>query len=304
MFKRRQHRKNYRKGRKAGGRFNFLNRFAFCFKMITGGALLVTVSGLFILIHDFLTQCDYFRAQSLTIEGNQRLSQKQITHQAQIKAGMNILAVNLSLARERLLANPWIAEVEISREIPPGLKIKIKEHTPLAIVDLGRKFLIDAKGEIFKEWSPSDPHHLPFVSGLNMSDITAYAQEDLFGLSPKNGYDDPSADEQKHDSPLGAVMNVLRLGMETGSVLPNERIQQIRVDREMGLSLQALFEVKTIYLGYHNYSDKYAMLKSILAFLNKKGGFANLERIDLDNLNRIVVSPVIGEVPANNDKEI
>jgi len=304
VLKRRQQRKNYHNGRKAGGRLKFLSRLMFCFKIITGCALLVAVSGIFILLHDFLTQCDYFRTQSFTIEGNQRLSQKQITDQAQIKAGMNILAVNLSLARKRLLAHPWIAEVEIRREIPPGLNIKIKEHTPLAIVDLGRKFLINPKGEIFKEWSPSDPYHLPVVSGLKMSDITAYAKDDPAGLSRKTDYDGQPEDERKHYSPLDAVMQVLRLGMETGSVLPNEHIIRIRVDREIGLSLQAFSEVKTINLGYHNYSDKYAMLKSIIAFLNNKGGFPNLDRIDLNNLNRIVVNPIIGEVPANNDKEI
>ena len=97
----------------------------------------------------------------MVIEGNQRLSGKQIAEQAQVEEGMNILAVNLTLARKRLLSHPWIAEAEVLREVPSGIKIRIREHAPLAIVDLGRRFLINEKGEIIKAWTASDPAAFP-----------------------------------------------------------------------------------------------------------------------------------------------
>ena len=167
MFKRKKPRKNYRKGAKAKPRFAFLHRFLIGFNVVVGIAALLATSGLFILAHDLITQCDYFRAQSLKIEGMQRLTGKQIVQQARVSKGVNVMAVNLSMVRKRLKAHPWIAEAEVRREIPSGLYIRIKEQVPLAIVDLDRKYIINEHGQVFKEWTASDPDTLPLVSGCN-----------------------------------------------------------------------------------------------------------------------------------------
>ena len=147
--------------------FGFLRRFLIGFNVAVGLAALLVTSCFFILIHDVITQCDYFKAQSLKIKGMQRLSAKQIAQQARVMKGMNVMAVNLSMVRKRLKAHPWIAEAEVRREIPSGLYIHIKEHAPLAIVELDRKYIINEQGQVFKEWTPSDPDTLPRISGLN-----------------------------------------------------------------------------------------------------------------------------------------
>jgi len=304
VLKSKKPRKNYRKGRKTKKHSEFVGRLMLCLRAVGGIALVVVVSAVFVFSYDFLTQCDHFKAQGLVIEGNQRLSKEQIAEQAQLRPGMNILAANLPQARKRLLAHPWISEVEVFREIPPGLTIKIKEHAPLAIVDLGRKFLINDKGEIFKEWSPTDPHNLPLVSGLEISDLTAH-DRNLTAVSGLNaGSQIQATAEQIHAAPLDAVMDVLRLGKEKGSILPNDRIQQIRVDREIGITVQLLSEARMINLGYNDYSNKYNALKAIFSFLNNESGFPDVDRIDLNNLNRIVVSPSRLTPPPGDDKEV
>ncbi|MDP4978978.1 MAG: FtsQ-type POTRA domain-containing protein, partial [Desulfobacterales bacterium] len=107
-----------------------MGRILLGFKWVAAVAAVAAVSAFFILVHDILTQCDYFKISRLTIEGAQRLTEKEIAQQAQVGKGVNILAVNLSLVRKRLLAHPWIAEAGVSREIPSGLSNRIKEHTP------------------------------------------------------------------------------------------------------------------------------------------------------------------------------
>jgi len=304
MFRRQHPRKNTRKDRKRKRRLRFFNRFLLGFKILMACGLLVATSSFFIFIHDVLTQSGYFTAKDIIIEGGQRLSQEQIAEQARLKAGMNILAANLTVARKRLLSHPWIEEAEVIREIPCGLIIRIKEHAPLAIVDLGRKFLINEKGEIFKQWAPSDPVNLPVVSGLDMSDLAIQFKHEPMSTGSPSEVVRQSEDAQNHCSPLDAVMHVLRLGKESGSVLPNRLIKQIRVDREIGLTLHVMTQVKTINLGYHKYLDKYNMLKHIIANLGKKRNFPVFDRIDLNNLNRIVVSPIKINAPAGNDKEV
>jgi len=307
VFRRQKPRKNRRKGKKAKRRFTFLGRFLLIFKIIFALGAVVATSGLFILGHDVVTQCDYFRAQKLIIEGNERLSQKQIADQAQVGKGMNILAVNLTVARKKLLAHPWIAEAEVNREIPSGLSIRIKEHAPLAIVDLGHKFLINKEGEIFKEWTPDDPDHFPIVTGLQMSDIASNGRhEPLEAFHPANPLpaEGQTGNAQYHYSPLDAVMHVLRLGQDSNSVLPNRLIKQIRVDRKIGLTLQAGTQVRTIKLGYHQYPHKYSMLKHIIVYLKQRQTLPVFDRIDLNNLNRIVISPRRSKAPSGDDKEV
>ena len=54
------------------------------FYVIAGIAGLVITSGLFILAYDVVTQCDYFKANRLKIEGGQRLTPEQIAELAAI----------------------------------------------------------------------------------------------------------------------------------------------------------------------------------------------------------------------------
>jgi cell division protein FtsQ len=294
MFKRKKPRRNYRKGAKAKQRFAFLRRFLLAFYGIAGIAALLATSCLFILVYDVTTQCDYFKTQNLEIAGMQRLTGKQIAQQARVSKGMNIMAVNLSMVRKRLMAHPWIAEAEVRREIPSGLYIRVKEHVPLAIVQLDRKYMINEQGQVFKEWTASDPDRLPLVSGLQLADFRAQA---------KTG-----APASPHDHlgvrPLEAVMQILALGKQARSILPNRNIRRIRVDREIGITLEAFKQIKTIVLGYHNYPLKYAMLKNILNYRKQKRNFPDFDRVDLNNVNRIVVNPVRLKTPGRDQKEV
>jgi cell division protein FtsQ len=283
MLGRNKPRKNQRNGKRTKQKSKFLGPVLLAFKLIVAVASVVAVSALFILIHDFLTQCDYFKINRMTIEGAQRLSEKEIAQQAQVDRGANVLAVNLSLVRKRLLAHPWIAEAGVSREIPSGLSIWIKEHSPLAVVDVGKKFLINHSGKIFKIWDTSDPADIPVVRGLNVLD-----------LPPVSGQTNASEGDiaGKRTVPFIAVMKVLRLGRQQGSILPNRSISQIWVDRQIGLTLHAFDRIKTINLGYDDYDGKYHMLAKLFSYLKHQQSVSDFDHIDLNNINRVVVNPL------------
>ena len=277
-------RRNYYKNSAAKRRNRIIKRIVLSVKTSVVIAALLLVSFVFIFSYDFLTQCDYFKAEKLVVTGMERLSEKQVLEQAQIKKGINIISVNLSMTRKRLLSHSWITEADVSRDLPTGISIRIKEHQPLAILDLGRKFLINTSGEIFKEMEASDPDQLPMISGLEFSDI--------------NTRDKPRS------MPFNAVMNVLELGQKCKSVLPCKLIKKVQVDREMGLTIYAFDRIKEIKIGYHDYANKYDRLKNILVHLKELPELSHLESIDLNNLNRIVVHPATMESPARGHKEV
>jgi len=255
-------------------------------KAAAGLCVLCVMSTGFVLIYDFITQCDYFKAKSLTITGNHMFSDKQIISETDLKKGVNIFSVNLSLIQKRLLAHPWIEEADISRELPSGIKIRIKEHKAVAIVDFGRRFLINNKGKIFKEVSVKDPDGLPVINGLRYSDIS---------IAPKlrsrgSGESNMALYMKERSNPFDSVMDVLRLGQRAESVLPNKLISKIMVDREIGITIYAFNKIKEIKLGYENYADKYDLLKKALLYIKNIDNFQDPVSIDLNNFNRVVVN--------------
>ena len=106
MFSRKKPRKNYRKGTEKKRQFGFLRRLAIGLYVVVGIAALLATSVLFIFVYDVITQCDYFKAKILEIEGEQRLSRNQIIEAARVKKGMNVLDVNLAMVRKRLRMAP------------------------------------------------------------------------------------------------------------------------------------------------------------------------------------------------------
>ena len=276
-------RQNYYKNSLAKRRAKVIRRITACFKIMAAVFLVTAMSIIFIFGYDLLTQCNYFMANSVIVDGTNRLSKNQIIKHSRIDAGINIFSINLSATRKRLLAHPWIADAEVRRELPDKINIRIKEHKPLAIIDLGRKFLINNHGEIFKELAASDPDNLPVIIGLEFSDL------DVSG--------------KFRSIPFNAVMDVLQLGRKSGSIIPNRLLKVIRVDREIGITLYAFNGIKAIKVGYNNYPDKYERLKNVLFYMEKGDMFLDFDTIDLNNLDRIVVNPVRLESPAMDYKE-
>jgi cell division protein FtsQ len=237
------------------------------------------MSALFIFGHDLLTQCSYFECEHLIIEGAERLSEKQVKEEAGIEDRMNILSLNLSVARKKLLGHPWIEQAQVGREFPNTIFIRITEHKPLAILDLGDKFILNTKGLIFKRLESDELENIPIVSGLSYSDL---------GTNQETG-----------SIRFLSIKEVLRLGNEPDSIIPNYSIRRIDVDRQIGLSLHTSDQEKMIKLGFENYSEKYAQLKKVIFQLKDLYIFNDYNCIDLINPDRIVVYPVKNELEVN-----
>jgi len=250
------------------------------FLWFSGIALL---SAGFILVHDLVTQWDYFNIRTIVVDGNRHLSKKAVLEQAQVETGKSLLAMNLNRARKRLLAHPWIVEATVKRQLPDTVEIRIDEETPLALVDLGSLFLINTKGEIFKKWSDTDPQDLPVIMGLDFSDI------------PTPGGPPGAAWE--------SAVAVLKLGQRRNAMIPAPVIRSVHADPETGITL-CLFEGgKAVRLGFGDLETKLAGLKQALFRLNLMESVADFDAIDVVETDRIVVIPVPDEFTSGTHRE-
>lgn len=277
-------RKNYFKNSSSRYRAEKIQHVVNLLKIAAGVVLVALMSCMFIFGYDLLTQSNYFKVVHLKVEGCDILFQKDVLEQAEISVGMNIFSINLATTRKRLLAHPWVADAEVGREIPAGVSIEIREHDPLAIIDLDRKFLLNRQGQIFKEWETTDPVNLPVVDGLEFSDL--------------------NVDGRSFSRPFSAVLSVLKLGQKDGSALTNKEIHRIEVDRDIGLTIHVNNGLNMVKLGYDNYTNKYIRLKEVIYYFRKNGQVRKLGSIDINNPDRIVVNINQEDSTAKGHKEV
>jgi cell division protein FtsQ len=277
---------------------SLLSRITAALQALSTVCAVAVVSLLLVFVHDLVTQCDVFRAKTVVVEGHRRLSLEDIYRLAEIGPGDNILAVNLAAARKRLLSDPWIAEAHLRREVPDGIRIQVREHRAAAVIDLGRKYLVDDRGIIFKDLEADEDNGLPVIEGLRYADIRIEAPaRGIRFLTAAAGAEEAAAEGALYDAAVSAI----QLGdpqNETG------RILRIQADREAGLILATSGEPRIIKLGFGDYPGKIAALAQLLPRLRhlNTAAWPGIQSIDLNDLNRIVVQPLDASVAAAGDQ--
>ena len=248
---------------------------------VLAGLILVPVLGLgLIFCHDLLTQCAFFRIAQIDVIGGEQLTRAQLCRQARVAPGMNLLSVNIGHARKRLIAHPWVADAAVRREFPDHLRIWVQEHRPLAVLDCGRPLLLNTAGRIFKVAEATETLGIPRITGL--------------------GYHDLPVGKSDASPAFSAALSLLQTGAEG---LPGA-IDQIRVDHETGLTIWIETAPGAIAVGYGNYGKKIKRLTQVLAHLERNLPGQPMERIDLTDINRVVVAPKQDAPTTTGQKEV
>ncbi len=254
------------------------------FKTLRNVAFIVGMPMIFILVHDILTQCDYFKAKHIIIQGDSRLTPEQIMEIAKINHNTNILSVNIPTIEKRLRAYPWIAEAEVYREVTErSIIIFIKEHQALGVIDFGRLFVFDDQGEIFKVANSDEAARFPVVSGVDCSDWKSSGPPSQVFTS---------------------VMELLNMGKNKTEVVTNNMIKAIEVDREVGVTLKIDAPVPTVKLGYGNYRTKYDRLEKILTYIKEHEDVPAMDALDLRVPDHVTACLREDQGPPGEKKEV
>lgn len=262
-------RKNRFKKRAGQKRQRWTRRVLVSLRLVVLLTLLMAVSAVFMAGYAAVTRTGYFKTQAIKVSGMKRLSHDEILAQAGVDHGDNLLAVNLRLVRKRLLTHPWIATARVAREIPETIIIEVSEHAPLAVVDLGRRFLLNTGGRIFKEHGKQDPQDLPLVKGIAYGDISLGND----ALTPA----------------MRAVVDVLNASRRQQNLPSYRQIKQVDLDPEMGITLTAWKKQRKIKMGFGDYAAKYHRLKQLVPHLKQRRAWRSYIAIDVVNPERVVV---------------
>jgi len=115
-----------------------------------------------IYTHSSLVSGDYFALRTLEIQGNSRLSSREILETADLTDGGNTLALSISVVEEALRGHPWVEEVSVKRVLPGTLVISVREKTPAFRVLSGNVLhYADAWGRLIAPVIPGSDASLP-----------------------------------------------------------------------------------------------------------------------------------------------
>lgn len=110
-----------------------------------------------------------FELKQINVDGNSKITKSDIIKIGEIETGKNIFKYNLNDLEKKLLVNPYIKYVKVSRKFPDKLVITIKENSEYAIIKEGASYIyIGENGLVLSEQKDIKNKNIPLVSGIEI----------------------------------------------------------------------------------------------------------------------------------------
>lgn len=249
-------------------RFFFLSAVMFCIICLFSWAS-----------YKFLLSSDIFGVYTISIQGNENISEKKIIALSGIEIGSSLLLHDPEIIKNRLTKHDWIENAEVSRHFPSTIAIKIWTNKPLALINLAqnqesRLHYVDSNGAVFSPASGYEDIDFPVISGA---------------VSPATLQEMVIAD----DTPERHALLFLRLAAKGNAVLPIQAISEIHIDQEKGIIVYLAENPFPIYIGQSEVKESYYRLVKILRQLYQRNKITEIAKIQLDYTeNKVLVTMV------------
>lgn len=204
-----------------------------------------------------------FAIEKFAFEGLRHASQEELERLSGIALGDNLFQADLLAAEKAMTGHPWVKRLSLEREYPRTVVVRVIEHEPAALADLGGLYFVDAAGKPFKKLSAGEEGDFPILRGVTREEYGGHEAET----------------EALFREALDAIAVYRESGLEKSTP-----VSEVKVDRTDGLVFYAGREAIAVKLGLKDYREKFTRLEQLLAELNRKG--ARAEVIRLDNRTR------------------
>ena len=95
----------------------------------------------------YLTISSYFAVKTIEVQGNFRLSSREVLDIAELAPGKNALSISIDAMERKISRNPWVASVSVKRSLPDAFQITITEKEPQFWIQRdGVLYYADARG--------------------------------------------------------------------------------------------------------------------------------------------------------------
>jgi cell division protein FtsQ len=109
------------------------------------------------------------RLSKVSVEGAQYLEEREILQAAGLPMGESMLKLDIERTAGTLQGLAWVEKVFIERRLPSSVLISVRERTPVALVEKGAIFGLDAQGRLLPPSAALAGEDLPLISGLTFA---------------------------------------------------------------------------------------------------------------------------------------
>jgi cell division protein FtsQ len=211
------------------------------------------------------------------VEGNgaaRRVSGEWVRRALEPLEGGNLVRLSLAEAAARVERNPWIESVEMAKELPGRLRVKVAERRPVALLLAGGKLVYaDSEGRAIAP--VSTPAELEEARSAGLLVVSF--------VHPPHGE---------------GVESALKVAAELGRVQPTwaAKLERIEVLGEEDFRLHTAALPFPLLVTSGQVAPKVERLVELLPELSRR--YPKIEAVDLRFSRRIVVQPALSSPPA------
>ncbi len=227
--------------------------------------LLIVGYGFYQFAHYMLTESSMFLLKEVKVTGNNYIDKKAIIRSASIKMGTRIFHIPTNDLVERILKNPYLQGVSITRALPSTLIIAVQERKPVAYLVDNNVYMVDRWGKMLLKKPGMFLEDLPLITGLSVRSLL------------------------KNREPLFDALSLIRVVSDVDNSLFSF-ISEIHISADSPPCIYLVKGGALVELG----SDKLHKRIYILSEFLKKPSIINqldtVKKIDFNYRNRIVVT--------------
>jgi cell division protein FtsQ len=128
-----------------------------------------------------------FTVSRIEVVGAVHLTADEVRTLAALPQGSTLLRFPADAVAANVEKDPWVASASVSRVFPDGMRIRVTERVPVALVDVGRTFwLVDAQGVTIAQRSVTASGSASASASVEPTGSLPVIR-DVPGLDPKPG---------------------------------------------------------------------------------------------------------------------
>ena len=227
--------------------------------------VLVAISLLFLSFYQYLLRSPYFKLEQVVVIGVEGELKSELLEMLMQNSDLNLLAMDLVALKPRLEKHPWIRSIQLEKQFPHDMVIRVEKERPWALVASETLSYINRWGEVFKEVDVTEPVDYPLITGI-------------------------SKDGTEQAGQLKQAIHVLRTFQSGMGPWSTENLSEIHIDRGGNLLFHSVSLPAVIKLRWDELDTRKDELRKIVDHLNKTGRIHFVRWIDLNFRDGAVVS--------------
>jgi cell division protein FtsQ len=230
-------------------------------RVLLGGALMLAIGGGLVWgARRYVRTSPRFSVTEIVTTGAKHRRVEEIAAMAGVAKGDNVFSLDLSAARARLTADPWIESAEVTRLLPSKITIRVTEREAAGIVAMQEgTYLVTRDGAILKRLEAGDPVDLHVVTGIALKALL----------------DDREGAARTLRQALELIADY-----EHSPLAPRMPVQEAHVEPNGDMTLVVGKTSTALRMGAAPYRKKLEQAVRIVAELDRRGGKPDVIMLD------------------------